>query len=389
MRPLAATYATLVAVALVTRARFAAALVLVLGLVALATWFQMRAAERSVTIGRSYEDRAFIGDVVEVSVRVANASRWPQASIHIRDATPTHLVAVSGAAPNAVVSVSGRGESAFTYEVVARRRGYHRLGPASMTASDVLRLESRAVPPPPDDRLIVYPEILAIEALGLPARGPVAELAAPGALLEDAARFSNLRPYVFGEDARKIHWPATARTGSVMARQPETAQSRDTIVCLDLGRSAYRSGWQSNVELAVTAAASVAHHVVVRDELSVGLYCHGVDPSRRGPMAGIPAGAGVSHLMVILESLARIGSVAEGEFATVLESAFHHAPFGSTIVTITGRADDDLIDVLHRARRRGHEAAIIVVGDRSARRERVSGVPVFPVPDRAAVGALA
>jgi uncharacterized protein (DUF58 family) len=377
-----------VAVAIITRARFAGAIVVVLGVVALAAWLQVRAGARAVSVRRVFQDRAFVGDVVAITVEVVNASRWPQPAVHMRDAKPTDLVAVPRAAPDAVLSIPGRGTAVFEYRLIPGRRGYHRLGPATVSVTDALRLESRAATAPPDDRLIVYPEIISMDALGLPARGPVADLASPRALLEDAARFSNLRPYVLGEDARKIHWPASARTGSIIARQPETAQSRDTIICLDLGRPSYAAGWQGSVELSIVAGASIAHHVVVRDDLEVGLNVHGYDLASRAPAVGVPVGRGLGHLMVILETLARVASVPEAGFGAVIDEALHDAPFGSTVLAVTGRLDGDLLGRLHLARRRGHAAAVVVVGDRTVRAGRFDGVPVFSVPERAAMGAI-
>ena len=66
-----------------------------------------------------------------------------------------------------------------------------------------------------------------------------------------------IREYRDGDDLRRIHWPATARTGDLMVRQEDRPAQRRAVVVLDpraVGHGGLRA--QQLVRVGVTAAAS-------------------------------------------------------------------------------------------------------------------------------------
>ena len=251
-------------------------------------------------------------------------------------------------------------------------------------------LESRPIIGAGDDRVIVYPEIVPMARLGLPARGPLPELTYRHALIEDPYRFAGVRPYTPGDRPRTIAWTASARSGGLLTRRLEPVRSRDTVVCLDLSRRHHAMGRTvTAVELAVTAAASISHHILARERLRAGLYVFGEDPlagSSRPSM--VPVGGGHGHLMEHLEILARVSSTPDDEFVPGLEEMSGRLPFGATVVVITGDLRLDLQATLSRLRGAGHVPAIVVVAPETPPPARVDGIDVFSVADRTGLGAL-
>lgn len=70
--------------------------------------------------------------------------------------------------------------------------------------------------------------------------------------------FSHLRPYVVGDDLRRVHWPTSARTGELIVREGterEAAPSRGVTVVLV--SHCPPSAGEAAFELAVTAVASI------------------------------------------------------------------------------------------------------------------------------------
>jgi uncharacterized protein (DUF58 family) len=82
------------------------------------------------------------------------------------------------------------------------------------------------------------------------------------------------REYRMGDDLRKIHWRSSARTGVLMVRQEERPWRSQTSVLLDLRAGAHAASpvgpdpqdprLTSSLEWAISAAASVGNHAVVR-----------------------------------------------------------------------------------------------------------------------------
>jgi uncharacterized protein (DUF58 family) len=72
----------------------------------------------------------------------------------------------------------------------------------------------------------------------------------------------SIREYRDGDDLRRIHWPATARTGELMVRQEDRPARRRAVVLLDPRADAHGgTGANSSFEWAVSAAASTLVHL--------------------------------------------------------------------------------------------------------------------------------
>ncbi len=378
MRFLASAYAFLVAAAIVVRVRFVFAAAVALGLVAIVLWAQVHSGERHVTVGRSGPVRAFLGDRPVVTLTVHNTGWWPQPIVEIRDTVPDALAPPEGARTRLVTALGRRSSESMTYDLECRRRGYHALGPGSAAVRDVFGLVPRWLPDIGTDHVIVYPEIVSMPALGLPARGPLPVLAHQRALTEDPARFSGVREYRLGEEARRIEWRASARSATLVSKVYEPAVARDTMVCLDLTRRRYQSGL-GGVELAIVAAASILHHVVTVERLDAGLYTHGHDPlaqDGRPPLVGVGRGSG--HLMAQLDVLARVAGVTDEGFIEGLDRTSLGLPFGATLVVVCGSVTTELAEVLARLQRRGLTLTVVQV-DASTLWPGLAGIPVHTV----------
>jgi hypothetical protein len=137
--------------------------------------------------------------------------------------------------------------------------------------------------------------------------------------------------------------------------------------------------------LAIVVAASIAHHVVVKEGLPVGLATEGWDPlSEARARFFLPPRAERTHLMSLLEVLARI-EVAEGtSFSNLLRRETVNLPWGATLAVIAGRESEALFDTLVYLRRAGFSPALILVqptyvsDDLSGRAEKL-GLPVHRV----------
>jgi uncharacterized protein (DUF58 family) len=114
--------------------------------------------------------------------------------------------------------------------------------------------------------------------------------------------------------------------------------------------------------LAITVAASVAHHIVVNEGLPVGLATEGWDPLSNGNARFLlPPRSERAHLMSLLEVLARI-EVADGTpFPDLVRRESVRLPWGATLAVIAGRESEALFDTLVHVRRAGFAAALILV----------------------------
>jgi uncharacterized protein (DUF58 family) len=353
-----------------------------LGMYGLARLWTQRSVQR-LEIRRRFEDRAFTGDQVEVRLTVRNASRLPLPWLELNESLPLELTA--SPFPDQAITLGGREERVFTYTLSCRRRGYYTLGPLRMETGDLLGIEERVLLAEEPRHMTVYPRIVSLEQLGLPTRSALVSLPSRTPLFEDTSRIMGVRAYQPGDSPRRIHWTATARTGSLVVKQYQPAISRETLICLDLDWRDYLMRRSEATEQAIVVAASLANHSIVREGLPVGLATDARDPlveDRRRIV--LPPRSERAQLMSILEVLARIQPATGARFVDLLREESVHLPWGSTLVLITGMIDDTLAETLLYLQHRGHATAVVLVQEPSPRggtgsSGSLAGIPVHRV----------
>ena len=79
------------------------------------------------------------------------------------------------------------------------------------------------------------------------------------ATIDPMSGFISMREYVPGDDPRMIHWPTTARTGTLMVREHVEVRRPEFTVVLD---TAPMAGGPDDFEEAVDVAATLAVHAI-------------------------------------------------------------------------------------------------------------------------------
>src|SRR5512145_790702 len=120
------------------RGGFALTLIyLVIGALAAGVWWSRRAVHQLET-KRRFERHAFLGDRIQIRLRVQNKGWLPIPWLEMRETLPVALVG-----PNSfqsVIHLGPRASADFDYSVDARKRGYYPIGPLSITTGDILGL---------------------------------------------------------------------------------------------------------------------------------------------------------------------------------------------------------------------------------------------------------
>lgn len=170
---------------------------------------------------------------------------------------------VLGDRPRFVVGrIPPRRVRAIDYVVRSHLRGRYRLGPLGVQVQDPFGLANRNAVLEGSTDLVVLPAVHPLassrqRSSGVGSEGEQAHLIALHG--EDDV---TIREYRDGDDLRRIHWPATARTGDLMVRQEDRPAQRRAVVLLDPRPAAHGGvGAGSSFEWAVTAAASVGAHL--------------------------------------------------------------------------------------------------------------------------------
>lgn len=339
---------------------FFAVLYLFLALASM-SYFWMRRREKHVYANRNFVDRAFFGDRVRVELRVHNSSWLPIPWLQLHESLPIDLF--SPPLKGRVISLRPHERWQMSYTLSCRRRGYYAIGPLVMTTGDVLGLVRNSTMQVAPDHLIIYPKILPLHRLGLPTHSPLVVLPTRSPLFEDPSRVTGVRDYQRGDSPRRIHWTATASTGRLLVKQYRPAIARETLICLDLDEEDYERRQRfTATELAIVVAASVAHHIIVQEGLPAGLTTEALDSvTEQQVRFFLPPRSERTHLMRLLETLARTQMVQETSFLDLLRRASVRLAWGATLLVITGRESTVLFDTLVQLQRAGFAVALVLV----------------------------
>jgi uncharacterized protein (DUF58 family) len=322
-----------------------------LGLVAFALLY-VRLTRLDVEIDRTvHPGRVHAGQVSRVDVRLRNLRRTDTPVLRLRDP-------VSGTAgAELLVPPLDRGAATLaTYRLPTDRRGIVRVGPLRVVVSDPFGLVQASSVGASEVEVTVFPAVDDIRPVPFTSgHDPLAGAIRPHALGRSGDDFYALRPYVVGDDLRRIHWPSTARHDELLVRHQEQPWQGRTTVLLDVRRAAHDS---VSLELAVSAAASVLMANGARRDLVRLLTTDGTDSG---------FGVGTTHVEAQLEHLAVIDAAGSASLRTMVD-LLHRDGGGALVVVLAQTTSAELSNVTRLRRRFGSLVVVQVDSSEGALR---------------------
>lgn len=365
------------------RGDFALTLIyLVVGALVAGLWWSRRAILQ-VDTQRRFPTHVFLGERIKVDLHIENKGWLPLPWLELRETLPVALVG-----PNSfqsVIYLGPRGNANFEYAVDARKRGYYPIGPLSISTGDILGLSDSLIVQRQAEALVVYPKIIPFTSMDIPSQSPHGTLRHTLPLFEDPTRVFGKRGYTSGDSLRRIDWKSSASSGRLQVKLFEPSIALETFIVLNLNADDYYYRTRiDSTELAIVIAASIGNWIVGQKQM-VGLMVNGRDPMATGSSPqSIPPRKGKRHMMRLLETLARAETVDNSALVPLLQHQRYHLAWGTTLIVITGKLSEALLDELYQARRSGQHAIVILAGtdtsDESAhRRAKTFGIPVISI----------
>ncbi len=313
------------------------------------------------------------GEELQLEIEVANRKLLPLSWLEIEDEIPRELAPTKGK-----VYASHKPDRAILanllalrpYEWVRRRyaipclhRGEHFFGPVGLRSGDLFGFVSAERTLEFSESVVVFPRVVPLTKLGLPARQPLGDLRAQSWIFEDPSRVAGAREYQPGDSLRRIHWPASVRTQQLQSRVYEATTSHKLMIFLNLSTAelAWSFGYDPDIlELGITTAASIANWGL---ELGyqVGLFTTGLHRGRREDVI-VDVGGDPGQWERILVALGRLQPVSTMTFQSLLDRYSHRLPFGATVIAVTAAIPPPVGAALQGLRARGHAITAVLTG---------------------------
>jgi uncharacterized protein (DUF58 family) len=196
-------------------------------------------------------------DEYEVELTIINDSPLPALNLGLSVITPSERPGHQKR--QGLLALSAESRDRFAAKFSMTRRGEFALPLSNLEGSDPFSLFPWRISYRNLCRVIVYPEIH--HGVLIPKRG-----VSGGAIrvsdprYEDVNRIGSIRDYVPGDDIRRIHWNATAKSGDLRTSELLTAMDAPTVVLFDMDSAVFEPKYRyERIEHAVEIAASIVH----------------------------------------------------------------------------------------------------------------------------------
>jgi uncharacterized protein (DUF58 family) len=279
---------------------------------------------------------------------------------------------------------SGRGRNRGSYRLSDVPRGRHRFAPVRLSIADPFGLAEAKLTIEGQQALVVYPRLAELERLFFD--GVAGPEHGRRLLLRRPVGFDlhSVREYQQGESLRRVHWPSTARRGSLMVKELEDSPRDEVVVLLDGDPQAIAgTPPNSSFDAAVRVAGSILLAQVRRNRRCV-LALNNAERETQSVSSEGP------EWQEALELLAAAEPDARGSAAALLQSGEGPAMRSLELVVVTSRVDRPLVErLLERVLTRRPVALVHVEPESYAGRPRrpepnllrlqAAGVPIAAV----------
>ena len=305
---------------------------------------------------------------VAVVVTIKNPAALPVAWLLVEDSLPKHALIqrpprlrVDGKRLK-LFQLGPRSQRTLMYQLEFFMRGYYQLGPLLLESGDLFGLHRRYKVVTEPHFVLVYPKLVALQGYDLASRRPIGEVRLTHRLFEDPSRIAGVREFQNGDPLNRVHWRATARTGTLHSKVYEPSSIAGLTLLLDFHRDSYVArGEPHSSELAVTTAASLANAVYQLGQ-QIGLITNGRDAADRIRQEGwnlefrtrdaarhqigmqessdrlqpviVETRRGAEQLTRILETLARVELTDGLSFAQLVIESSSRMPRDATVVAV-------------------------------------------------------
>ena len=335
-----------------------------------ATWWQKHALDGVTYRRKLHYKRGFPEEKTRLQLEVENRKLLPLSWLRTQDPwaravgpeddevmAPSHIPD-RGFLTN-VFSLRWFERARRSYILQFRKRGIYQVGPARLDSGDLFGFYEQTKEQGPVEYLTVFPSLLPLKEIDLPAEDPFGDRRSRRRLFEDPNRPMGVREYRPEDSFRRVHWPATARTGQLQVKVYQPTSGQVMLICLNV--STFARHWEGVypelLEHLIKFSATLINQGM-QEGYKVGLIANGCLAHADQPFR-IPPGRSHQQLAHLLEALAGVTPVVTAPFERFLLREAPRVPFGATLVVLTAVTSPELAQALIQLKK--HERRITLI----------------------------
>lgn len=308
-------------------------------------------------------NKIFNGDTTNGGVWIENKSFFPVVA-YIYDYTSMELSYKQK--ETFFLFLPPKSRKLLKYRVVGTKRGDHHLGPTMVEFKDVFMRTFLSKEYDTVDFITVFPSILPHNEIEKSILQPYGEIKNRLPIFEDLTKIQGIREYQNGDEIRKINWKISARYDKLYVNYYNPSVSSGSMIFLNLYHPDYDMKYPDFYEeFAIEFATTVIFELYGYHQ-DIGLISNG-EIRRKVSFQGktvienplgffeIPISYGNTHISNIFEFLARVYPQNKVPFIQTLKNMSLRLPWGTALIVITPKIDDETLLLLYEVSRKGHE----------------------------------
>ncbi|WP_441248498.1 DUF58 domain-containing protein [Kitasatospora sp. McL0602] len=171
----------------------------------------------------------------------------------------------------------------------------------------------------------------------------------------EGVEVQGVRPHIWGERQRRIHWPSTTRRGSVQLTQFAAERAADTVVLIDaFGDYVDHATGRSSLDETLRTAAGVAR-AYLRSHDRVGVVSIG------GVTRWLRPGTGGGYFYRLVESVLEVRRDLGYQVPDLERLPRPVVPAGALVYAVTTLTDQRVLDLLRDLTARGNPLVVVEI----------------------------
>lgn len=290
--------------------------------------------------------RLIEGDEVEISVDLESARPWREVELAL--SLPEGFELVGGdRSPTLILDAKRR----YTWKLRATRWGARRLGLVGIRLYGPGRLTIFEEVVDRTQTVRVYPSHDRIHKSIPPLETQIYSGDYVARMAADGIEFATVRPFVPGDNVRRVNWRITSRRDSLHVNLAQPERDADLVLFLDTFSQA-DLGDMTTLDLTVRGAAALAHHHLGHND-RIGLVSFG------GMMRWLTASMGRTHTYRVADFLIDVNTVFSFVWKNIELLPRGTLPPKAMVVAFSPLVDDRTYNALADINARGFPVVVV------------------------------
>lgn len=236
------------------------------------------------------------------------------------------------------------------YSLKCSRRGRYYFSSVRINVGDFFGLETYSKDYTSPVELIIYPSIKPLNSFLIDCKNPMGDVSVKRWIIDDPNMIIGVREYTTSDPFNRIHWPSSAKSGSLMVKNFDFTAEKRVMVVLNIETS--KPFWaridSERIETVIEAAASISSEVLKSGTAS-GLATNAM---LSGLFANegnyLPPSCSTGYLSCILESLSRITYNIQQPFEDLMGGIIQSGMQNMVYIIITPVITEELSVLLNK-----------------------------------------